>query len=100
MRDLLPFRVNDNEAGIVNLDSIFGEGTHWVCYWKQGPRIEYFDSYGNLRPPIELQRYFNTDPRPVTVKYNYFPRQKLNSVNCGHLCLDFLNIKKNDMHNG
>lgn len=93
MRDLLPSKINSNECGIVNLDSILGGGTHWVCYSKRGPHVEYFDSYGNLRPPIELQRYFNSDAHGVTVKYNYFKKQKFNSVNCGHLCLDFLNTR-------
>lgn len=94
MRDFLPSKIGDNESGIVNLDSISGAGTHWVCYSKRGSFIEYFDSFGNLRPPFELQRYFNTDIRPVTIKYNYFSRQKPDSVNCGHLCLDFLNTRK------
>jgi hypothetical protein len=94
MRDFLPSTIHDYESGIVNLDSISGPGSHWVCYSKKRSRIEYFDSYGNLRPPIELVNYFNSSPYRVDVQYNYFPKQKSNSVNCGHLCLDFLNIKK------
>lgn len=93
MRDLLPSLINDVETGVVNLDSISGEGTHWVCYSKVKSLIEYFDSYGNLRPPKELISYFKTSPYKVTIRYNYFPKQKSNSVNCGHLCLDFLNTR-------
>lgn len=90
MRDMLPQKIHVNETGIINLDSTKGRGTHWVCYYKTGDNVEYFDSFGNLRPPIELQRYFNSGPYTVSVKYNYFGRQKENTVNCGHLCLDFL----------
>lgn len=94
MINTLPDNVNDIETGIVNLDSINGAGTHWVCYSKNKVRIEYFDSFGNLRPPLELIRYFKTSPYPVVIRYNYFSKQKVDSVNCGHLCLDFLNTRK------
>lgn len=90
MKDLLPMRINENESAIFNLDSIKGSGTHWVCYYKQGFYVEYFDSFGNLKPPTELQQYFNSGNYYVFVRYNYFPKQNFNSVNCGHLCLDFL----------
>jgi hypothetical protein len=90
MRDSLPPKIRENESGIVNLDSVSGKGTHWVCYRKQGLIVQYFDSFGNLRPPIELQRYFNSGPYYTQINYNYFPIQREDQVNCGHLCLDFL----------
>ena len=31
-RDRLPDTIRKKECGIINLDSIEGEGTHWVCY--------------------------------------------------------------------
>lgn len=89
MRDVLPLKINENECGVVNLDSVLGRGTHWVCYNKRGYLVEYFDSFGNLCPPLELQNYFNSVYK-VIIKYNYFPKQKENTINCGHLCLDFL----------
>lgn len=58
MRDSLPHSVHVNECAIINLDSISGPGTHWVCYKKLGSLVEYFDSFGNLRPPIELIKYW------------------------------------------
>lgn len=94
MRDLLPPRIHENESGIVNLDSIRGPGTHWVCYRKRGFDVEYFDSFGNLRPPVELQNYFNSGPYQALVGYNYFAKQKPASVQCGHLCLSFLAERK------
>lgn len=91
MRDTLPLCIWKNETGIVNLDSIYGDGTHWVCYVKSGRKINYFDSFGNLRPPIELTDYFySSNQRPVEITYNYVRKQNMNSVNCGHLCLQFL----------
>lgn len=90
MRDTLPNKIWRDETGIVNLDSIYGNGTHWVCYIKNGKVIKYFDSYGNLRPPLELIKYFNSSQIPVDVAYNYESKQKMNTVICGHLCLMFL----------
>lgn len=90
MRDQLPQQINENETGVVNLDSVYGRGTHWVCYIKRGYFVDYFDSFGNLSPPLELQTYFNSGIHKVMVKYNFFPKQKENTTNCGHLCLDFL----------
>lgn len=57
MRDALPRRARTNESGIVNLDDDAGPGTHWVAYAKKGDRAIYFDSFGNLRPPREIERY-------------------------------------------
>jgi len=76
-----------NETGIVNLDSYSGEGTHWVCYKKLQDKVYYFDSLGNIPPPVELLKYFKT---AKYVLYNYDNKQPLNTSICGHLCLDFL----------
>lgn len=86
MRDDLPTRPRAYEAAIVNLDSVSGNGTHWVCYKKAGQKIYYFDSFGDLKPPLELLRYFGDNE----IYYNYRRVQNFNSVVCGHLCLKFL----------
>jgi len=49
-----------NES-IVNLDNTTGPGTHWVAYAKRNNRVVYFDSFGNLRSPKELVRYFGNE---------------------------------------
>ena len=89
MRDSLPIGgIYRNESGIVNLDNTTGPGTHWVAYAKRGNRAIYFDSFGNLRPPNELVRYFG---RNVTkIQYNHTPVQTYDQSICGQLCLQFL----------
>lgn len=52
MRDKLPKKPHIIECGIVNLDSYKGPGTHWVAYYKNYNKKEYFDSFGNLQPPF------------------------------------------------
>jgi len=85
-RDKLTLRPKRLESAIVNLDSENGSGTHWVAYKKIGNQVEYYDSFGNLPPPLEVQRYFHG----CNINYNYKRDQKYNTTNCGHLCLKFL----------
>ena len=56
MRDTLLNKIKEKECGIVNLDFIENEGTHWVCYYKNKNNKYYFDSFG-LDPPFELKNY-------------------------------------------
>lgn len=87
MRDTLPQHPYKVECGIVNLDSHTNPGTHWVAYVKKGDTVHYFDSFGNLKPPPELVRYFGSK---IKIVYNNDSYQTYNQVNCGHLCLKFL----------
>lgn len=93
MRDDLPTHPRAYESGIVNLDSYSGNGTHWVCYKKMGNKVYYFDSFGNLKPPLELSRYFGDNE----IYYNYRRVQNFNSVICGHLCLKFLSSSSSNV---
>ena len=85
-RDRLPKRTKLRESAVVNLDGEKAEGTHWVAYKKIGKQVKYYDSFGNLPPPLELQKYFNG----FSIEYNYGRDQQFNTINCGHLCLKFL----------
>lgn len=86
MRDELPEKPLQMECGVINLDSSVNSGTHWVAYAKHNDYIEYFDSYGNLKPPKEFIEYVGSN-----IQYNYDNIQGNHLYNCGHLCLNFLN---------
>lgn len=43
---------------IVNLDIWRESSTYWVGYRKSDNCVWYFDSFGDLRPPVELLKYF------------------------------------------
>ena len=88
MRDRLPSHIRKHETGVINLDTYKGEGTHWVAYCKYDHTINYFDSFGNLKPPPELIKYFKDGENCIL--YNYDRYQNYNQINCGHLCLEFL----------
>lgn len=87
MRDTLPSKSNGIECAILNLDTSQNPGTHWVAYCKINNYCEYFDSYGDLKPPKELIMYLT---KSTNIYYNYINYQKNNSHNCGHLCIKFL----------
>lgn len=87
MRNLLPKKPKINESAIINLDDDTGPGTHWTAYIKRGNFVIYFDSFGDLRPPNELVKYFGKN---VFIKYNKDKHQDFNTNVCGHLCLKFL----------
>lgn len=87
MRNTLPARPQQNECAIVNLDSNEGAGTHWVAYCKRRNSVYYFDSFGNLPPPMELIRYLGSGAHII---FNYKKYQDYGSVVCGQLCLNFL----------
>lgn len=89
MIDQLPKKANFRESAIVNLQKLSQEGSHWVCYRKIGRIVEYFDSFGNLRPPRELEKYF----RNCQVYYNRDRYQQLKQSNCGQNCIRFLKNK-------
>ena len=75
-----------HESAIVNLDDVSGPGTHWVAYCKHGNKVLYFDSFGDLKPPIDVMLYLGVNE----VEYNVERYQKFDTYYCGHLCLKFL----------
>lgn len=87
MRNNLPKRCKKKECGVINLDDISGEGTHWVSYYKQDKICFYYDSFGDLQPFREFVNYVGRD---CIIHFNYTQYQKYNSIICGHLCLKFL----------
>lgn len=94
MRDCLPSKPFKFECAVINLDDFEGTGTHWVCYYKKNKRVYYFDSFGNLRPPLELINYLGSG---VKIVYNYKRYQSYDTIVCGHLCIQFLYAMDNKM---
>lgn len=81
MRDTLPPKPNLKEAGVLNFDVDSGPGTHWVCWFKDGDRKFYFDSYG-ADPPVELRKYLGSNILVSTSKL-----QRYGTNYCGQLCV-------------
>ncbi|KAF0749876.1 Uncharacterized protein FWK35_00018420, partial [Aphis craccivora] len=89
-RDKLPVRPKRFESAIFNLETVNGTFTHCVAYKKIGKKVKYYDSFGNLPPPLEVQKYF----QGCDIYYNYNIEQRFNTSNCGHLCIQFLSCTR------
>lgn len=87
MRDTLPKRPKKVECWIMNLDSVRFTGTHWTALAKINNEAWYFDSFGNLLPPLEVKAYLGAKVKLVV---NYKQYQHFNTLICGQLCLRFL----------
>jgi len=97
MRNTLPISgARRNESGIA-LDDARGPGTHWVTYAKRDNHAIYFDSFGNLRPPKELVRYFRNGV--TKIEYNRTPYQTYDQSVCGQVCLQFLRMADSMLFN-
>ena len=81
-RDRLPDEIRKKECGIINLDSIEGRGTHWVCYTNIDKQmVEYFDPFG-LVLPHEVYHYLAKSGKKVF--YSQDEIQNRDTVLCGY----------------
>ena len=91
MRNILPKILHHKECGIVNYNTFYQQGRHWVCYFKDGMnRRIYFDSFGQVTP-MEIQKYLKTrgeyEAEKAAIQRNTDIVQHSNTHVCGNLCL-------------
>ena len=87
-RDRLPDEIKKKECGIINLDSIKGSGTHWVCYRNIDKlMVEYFDPFG-LIMPHEVSHYLSKSGMKIVFSQDEI--QNRDTVLCGYWCLYYL----------
>ena len=87
-RDRLPDQTKKKECGIINLDSIEGQGTHWVCYRNIDKlMVEYFDPFG-LIMPHEISHYLSKSGKSIVLSQDEI--QNRDTVLCGYWCLYYL----------
>ena len=87
-RDRLPDQIRKKECGIINLDSIEGQGTHWVCYRNIDKlMVEYFDPFG-LIMPHEVSHYLSKSGKKIVFSQDEI--QNRDTVLCGYWCLYYL----------
>ena len=92
-RDRLPKQIKKKECGIINLDSIEGSGTHWVCYGNTDEvMVEYFDPFG-LIMPHEVSHYLSKSGKKIVFSQDEI--QNRDTVLCGYWCLYYLIERQN-----
>ena len=90
MRDELIGPPQKRECGVLNLNTHLQKGSHWICWFKNGMKRYYFDSFGEP-PPRELLYYLKTANELINdlpaIKCNAVTVQRNQSNECGSLCL-------------
>lgn len=89
MRDTLPSKPNRKECAIINLDSVNGNGTHWVAFFKIIDKEYYFDSFGDLPPPTELIDYFGNASKKFYNVHQTWPGMNDRGEHCNVILFDF-----------
>ena len=88
MKDELPKKPWRKECGIVNFNTSFEPGSHWIAFYRNGKQRIAFDSYGqNIL--MELQDYLKTEKErgKAVLQRNTDIVQNFDTQICGHLCL-------------
>ena len=90
MRDELPSKPRKIESGILNLNTSYEVGSHWVAWYKDGKERYYFDSFGEP-PPIEMMQYLKSNRELEldlpAIRQNAVTVQHDISNECGSLCI-------------
>ena len=88
LKTIEPYGKERLEAGVLNLSKSNEKGTHWTSWFKhENNTVCYYDSFGDLMPPIEFIEYFK---RKFEIYYDIERDQQFNSVICRQLCICFL----------
>lgn len=83
-RDNLPVVDVDSALIICNTDYRRGPGEHWVVFYFNDNRGEYFDSFGRY-PEEHFVKYLNANCSSWT--FNKTQIQSIISQFCGHYCI-------------
>ena len=82
-----------HEPIIYNLDSITGNGTHWICIYDDGKYIFHYNPLGGIirgqKPKKEIRNYAKRLGR--TIISNPYNHQPIRSNLCGHFSLYMAN---------
>lgn len=83
--DKLPLLTKTQPYAIVNLDSSWEEGSHWVALAKSGSKVIFYDSFGrpskSILPLLKGGNVINTEDDA---------EQKIQETNCGQRSLAWL----------
>lgn len=83
-RDDLPNKI-ERKSYIINMDSVNGNGTHWICVSNLPHNmIVYFDPFG-CPPPEEVLTFMRIAKKPMY--YSDVDIQDINSDACGWFCI-------------
>ena len=84
-RNDLPNKIKKG-AYVINLDEYENTGTHWVSLFVKANKVIYFDSFGIVHIPKEINKFINNN-----IESNIFRIQAYDLIMCGYFCIEFIN---------
>ena len=84
-RNNLPDKIKKG-AYVIKLDEYANIGTHSIALFVKPKYIVYFDSFGIVHIPKEINTFIRND-----IKSNIFRLQAYDSIMCGYYCIEFIN---------
>lgn len=85
--DQIPKLTKTQPYAIVNLDSSYEEGSHWIALAKSGKKVIFYDSFG--RPAKSILPLLKGEGTTI-VNTEDDAEQKIEETNCGQRSLSFL----------
>jgi len=72
---------------VINLDDMYSQGSHWVCFYINKKSCIYYDSFGE-ECPEEVINFCKKGK--INIINNYFKIQDILGSECGYYCIAFL----------
>ena len=98
-RNNLPNKIKKG-VYVINLDEYENTGTHWVALFVKPKYTVYFDSFGIVHIPKEINKFICSKALDFVIghavgnndiKSNIFGIQAYDSIMCGYFCIEFIN---------
>jgi len=86
-KNMTPKTIKNNTGLIVNLNDLGEKGSHWVCAVRKNNQCLYYDSYGVIHMPKQLEKCLLKSVGADNIFVSNGQNQYLVSIMCGYYCL-------------
>ena len=86
-KNVVPKSIPDNTGIIVNLNDLGEKGSHWVCAVRKNNKCLYYDSFGVIHMPKEVEKCLLNSVSENNIFVSNGQNQYLVSIMCGYYCI-------------
>jgi len=86
-KDMMPKVIKKNTGIIANLNNLGENGSHWVCIIRKNNKILYYDPFGVIHIPKEIEKAILNSVNEKNIFVSNGQNQHLISILCGYYCL-------------
>jgi len=86
-KNMTPKTIKNNTGLIVNLNDLGEKGSHWVCAVRKNNQCLYYDPYGVIHMPTQLEKCLLKSVGEDNIFVSDGQNQYLVSIMCGYYCL-------------